>query len=250
MEDRIPVSCRAVQDGRAIEGAAELTLIYAANGAVRVALGGEKIALRRGCVLLTDACPELLHRQGGSPLVLPFLCDMSVPVLNYEIEPTADERCLLGLLLRERESLGREGAEAFAMEQSLLCAVVISLVRRDPPRVELHKEQGDVRGLGQAICKYLCENYTSRITLDSLCFLFRTNKTSICRDFRREYGMTVMDYLHALRIGEAKRLIADGGLSVTEIAGRLGFESIHYFCRLFKRLTGMTPTEYSASVLR
>ncbi len=105
-------------------------------------------------------------------------------------------------------------------------------------------EDFEIRNQAQALRRYLYENYRTRITLDSLCFIFRSNKTTICKQFREEYGMTVLGYLGSLRIKEAKRLILEEHRSVTEIAEMLGFESIHYFTRFFKKKTGQTPTEY------
>ena len=55
-------------------------------------------------------------------------------------------------------------------------------------------------------------------------------------------------YLTALRIGEAKRLIREGNLTFTQIAERLGIESIYYFSNLFKKQTGMSPTEYEKTL--
>lgn len=52
----------------------------------------------------------------------------------------------------------------------------------------------------------------------------------------------------SLKIGEAKRLIADSELNFTEIAERLGFTSIHYFSKLFKEKTGLTPSEYARTL--
>lgn len=100
----------------------------------------------------------------------------------------------------------------------------------------------------QAVHKYLSEHYTERITLDNLCFLFGTNKTTLCRDFKSEYGITVLSYINNLRIKEAKALLRSKENSVTEISERLGFESIHYFCRVFKQNTGQSPTQYIKSI--
>ncbi len=94
------------------------------------------------------------------------------------------------------------------------------------------------------IHQYITENYREKITLDNLCFLFGTNKTTLCREFREKYGSTIQEYIHHLRIREAKTLLKDGRLTVTEVAEKVGFSSVHYFCRAFKILEGVTPGEY------
>ena len=99
-----------------------------------------------------------------------------------------------------------------------------------------------------AIHQYIKEHYTERITLDNLCFIFGTNKTSLCRDFKSEYGLTILSFINDLRIKEAKTMLRAKENSVTEISEKLGFESIHYFCRVFKQNTGLSPTQYLKSI--
>lgn len=98
------------------------------------------------------------------------------------------------------------------------------------------------------IHQYISEHYTEKILLDNICFLFGTNKTSLCRDFKAEYGTTVLSYINGLKIKEAKSRLRNNKLSVTEISEALGFNSIHYFCRLFKKSTGLTPKEYTKTI--
>lgn len=96
--------------------------------------------------------------------------------------------------------------------------------------------------------QYIAEHFREKILLDNICFLFGTNKTTLCQSFKREHGVTVLDYCNNLKVREAKALLREGKLSVTEIAERLGFNSIHYFCRLFKKKTGQSPKEYAQTI--
>lgn len=62
--------------------------------------------------------------------------------------------------------------------------------------------------------------------------------------FKQYTGENFTDYLTRLRIGEAKRLLADGELSFKEICYEVGYNDPNYFSRIFKKTTGVTPTEY------
>lgn len=95
------------------------------------------------------------------------------------------------------------------------------------------------------ICKYIAEHYTEKILLDNICFLFGTNRTTLCQNFKDEYGITILQYIDQLKIKEAKKLLQTQNFSITEISDKLGFNSIHYFCRHFKKNTGMSPSEYA-----
>lgn len=62
--------------------------------------------------------------------------------------------------------------------------------------------------------------------------------------FREHVGCTPRRYINLQKIARAKDLMLFSDLNVTQIAERLGFESIHYFSRLFKQVTGLSPTQY------
>jgi len=100
------------------------------------------------------------------------------------------------------------------------------------------------------ICKYVAEHYTEKILLDNICFLFGTNKTTLCQSFKEEYGITILGYIDQLKIKDAKKLLREQKLSITQISEKLGFSSIHYFCRHFKKHVGVSPSEYMQGVHR
>ena len=99
-----------------------------------------------------------------------------------------------------------------------------------------------------SVYKYINEHYYEKISLDTLCFLFGTNKTTLCQYFKNEYGETVVNYINSLKVKEAKKLLRENKKSVTQISEFLGFNSVHYFCRIFKKVTGTTPKEYIKTV--
>lgn len=98
------------------------------------------------------------------------------------------------------------------------------------------------------IYQYITEHYTEKITLDNLAFLFGTNKTTLCKSFKEKYNTTILEFINELRINEAKKLLSEKKLSITEISERLGFASLHYFSRIFKSKEGISPGEYADSI--
>ena len=138
----------------------------------------------------------------------------------------------------------------FASEQMLklnLEAFLISLIR-DSEHLQSDSElEIQHNKLLSDICKYISEHYTEKILLDNICFLFGTNKTTLCQTFKEEYGITILSYIDQLKIKDAKKLLHTQKLSITQISEKLGFSSIHYFCRHFKKHTGMSPSEYAQS---
>jgi AraC-like DNA-binding protein len=64
---------------------------------------------------------------------------------------------------------------------------------------------------------------------------------------KQETGKTAIELIHLFLIAEAKNLLTGTDYSVSEIAYKLGFENPPYFFRLFKKETGMSPTQFKKS---
>ena len=97
----------------------------------------------------------------------------------------------------------------------------------------------------EEIMKYVTENIANNVTLDSLVNVFHFSKTYICRMFKNKYSKTIVEYMRDLKMKEAKKLLLEGNLNVTQISESLGFSTVHYFSLTFKRYYGLSPSEYA-----
>ncbi len=125
---------------------------------------------------------------------------------------------------------------------------LITLIRDFGVADESLKKISDEASKVQGVWQYINEHFTEKILLDNLCFLFGTNKTTLCRNFKDTFGLSVNEYINSLKAKEAKRMLREGELSITQISEKLGFNSIHYFCRFFKKATGQSTREYCKSI--
>lgn len=157
--------------------------------------------------------------------------------------PPFDLPNVLDMVKREEFPFGADQMIKLKLEAFLISLIRGSKDIQMSSKNEIHEQSR----LG-AIHQYITENYTEKILLDNICFIFGTNKTTLCQDFKNEYKTTILNYINSLKIKEAKALLRENKLSVTEISEKLGFNSIHYFCRLFKKITGHTPKEYAKSI--
>ena len=112
--------------------------------------------------------------------------------------------------------------------------LLIELVRSYKNVTEVKKRDIPDEKIGE-ICNYIDENYKEKITLAELCFLFGTIKTTLCSQFKAVNGETIIGYINKLKIKEAKRLLRNGNLNLTEISVQVGISSVHYFSRTFKQ---------------
>ena len=95
-----------------------------------------------------------------------------------------------------------------------------------------------------AVRHYIEQHYKESITLDLLAEKFSINKYYMAHAFKREYGVSPINYLIDRRVREGKRLLAETDFSLSQIAAVLGFSSSSYFSQRFRSAEGMSPTEY------
>ena len=93
------------------------------------------------------------------------------------------------------------------------------------------------------IGNYIQEHYRELRGLDAIAYRFGISKSYLCRVFKKQTGITVIEYMNRLRVQHAVKLLQETELSVNEIAAASGFESVIYFNRVFKRVRGVTPKE-------
>lgn len=94
------------------------------------------------------------------------------------------------------------------------------------------------------IKNYLSHHTDQDITLDELSRLANISKYYLCRMFKNAFGMTPIQYHVTNRLEKAKQMIQFTDMSVSQIAGSLGFNSIHAFSRAFRKLEGVSPSYY------
>lgn len=91
---------------------------------------------------------------------------------------------------------------------------------------------------------YISENLTDSLSVGALCSRFLVSKNYLYEGFKKYFGKTVNDYVTDLRLCEAKRLITETQIPIYEVCEKVGINNYTYFCRLFKKKTNSSPTEY------
>lgn len=98
------------------------------------------------------------------------------------------------------------------------------------------------------VTEFLKKNLYRSLTLDEIANRCSMSVSKLKLLFRKKHGNGPINYFIELKIEEAKRLLRDGKMNCTEISAKLGFASLHYFSRLFKKIVGVSPTEYAKSI--
>lgn len=98
------------------------------------------------------------------------------------------------------------------------------------------------------IIEFMNDHLSQALTIDHFCNQFAKGRTSLKTMFKAKIGVGIMIYFNKLKMERAKLLIREKEYNFTQIAEQLGYNSVHYFSRQFKRAMGMTPTEYARSI--
>ena len=216
--------------------------------------------------------PNEIHSLECDETVAPNVIIIGFECMSDELEPfsknpmtlSQDEKRMLSEIMKEGMSvyappydlpntleMKKREDYPFGADQLIklrLETLLISLVRDNKKSQQASENTTDELTEIENIHQYICEHYTEKILLDNICFIFGTNKTTLCSSFKKRYNATILNYINNLRIKDAKALLRKNELSVTQISENLGFNSIHYFCRVFKKTTGQSPKEYIKTI--
>lgn len=146
----------------------------------------------------------------------------------------------------------RKKAQVIGAEQMIkqyLCEFLISFLRNSPG-----KKQQTLTNINyentilNMLVNYMSENIANPITVEELVNVSGSNKTTINKMFKSAFNMGVIEYFVFMKVELAKKYLREENYNITQIAEMLGYSTIHYFSRQFKKVTGMSPTEYSVSI--
>ena len=106
------------------------------------------------------------------------------------------------------------------------------------------RDSGDA--LVQAAREYIEAHSAERFSLQTLSETLFINGSYLLRLFKSRTGQTLLGYHNRVRCDRAQALLRDTDLSISEVGGAVGFVSSAHFSHVFKKITGLTPTEYRA----
>ncbi|WP_222982205.1 helix-turn-helix domain-containing protein [Flagellimonas meishanensis] len=97
----------------------------------------------------------------------------------------------------------------------------------------------------QKVYSYIDEHYSQKINLEEVAQAVNLGKEAFCRYFKKSTGSTFTNFLNQYRITQAKRLLLSGR-NIGETCYECGFESLSYFNRTFKKISGENPSAFKS----
>lgn len=248
-------------------------MVYVDSGSVNAITNGYGCTLSQGQAIFHE--PMELHahvsdkKVSNNMLVVSFKCDSEQMQYfkgkTFTLDKTA--KTLLTLFLEEaKNTFGEVPSDfseinlppvsdkvfgAYQLLESHFSEFLIKLIRAgNGLKVVSSRESRDIANNSacELICEYMKRNLGTSLSIKELCNRFFIGKTQLCKIFQEFAGKSPMEYYSELKINEAKKMLRNEKMSVSQISDCLGYSSIHNFSRAFRKLTGVSPTQYAKSI--
>ncbi|MEE0410411.1 MAG: AraC family transcriptional regulator [Clostridia bacterium] len=248
-------------------------MVYVDKGEIITLTDGKSSTLSEGQAIFHKPGELHAHTSNGevanNMLVISFSCQSECMEFFENKTFTLDKtsRTLLSLFLKESENaLGEISSDfydktpldfsdcKFGSAQLLkyhFTEFLIKLLRGGASMSfnTANTRQTTQDTLAEMIVSYMKNNVYTPITLNDICDNFFLRKSQLSIIFKEYTGKSPMRYYSDLKIDEAKKLLREDVLSVSEISEKLNYSGIHNFSRAFKEATGFSPLGYKKSII-
>lgn len=246
-------------------------MVYVDSGVVEITANGKMHVLKEGEIAFHK--PNEFHtirtdeKHTANVFVISFVCSsvamsyfkgkvLSVPskfkknitsILNeieqsFVLMSSGDFK----LEIKENAPIGGQQMVRIYLEQFL-----IMLIRDAQENKTAHffpnKESMENHLISQMIHS-IEDHLYSDISVEELCAEMNYSRAYLSKIFKATTGFTILEYILNRKIIQAKKLIKENDYNFSQISDKLAFDNPHYFTRVFKRISGMTPSEYKNSV--
>lgn len=150
----------------------------------------------------------------------------------------------IGLTLKQELEANPQGSGFYA--ESAATFLAAHLIRHYCDRKLLPRQHPQIffEGNLHSIVDYIHGHLDEDLSLNSLANMVQMSSFSLARAFKRSSGITLHQYIIQCRIHKAKQLLANSELSILEISLQVGFQTHSHFTNVFRRLTGITPSQF------
>lgn len=156
---------------------------------------------------------------------------IKVHALDYLLKPCSKDELIAvideALHIAEQNDENRE-----ALQEEVLEA------KAEKPVKQKHHVQAEL------VRQYLEEHYMEDICLQDVAAALHYSDVYFCKFFKQNFDKNFIMYLSELRVEKAKELLSDDAVNVRDVSRKVGYRDSGYFTKVFKRITGETPSEY------
>jgi AraC-like DNA-binding protein len=232
-------------------------IIFVDYGIVELTIKQEFITIKPGeCVLIPSMLEHHFHGAGGRPfdfLNITFRGDIDSSIACKAIFLNQEERSVMLKMKNEYLTENRFSHELIIL---MLNQLLLSLQRRltgsgfERNTVQITGENNlnhRTAVISRAL-NFIRNNYMRDITAESVSKHSGVSASYLRNLMQRETGHNFRHHLREIRMETAQRLLRESTDNISDIAAKVGYSSLPHFCDAFKKVSGMTPTEFSRSL--
>jgi AraC-like DNA-binding protein len=126
------------------------------------------------------------------------------------------------------------------LTKTLLCQLMIAINQN----IKNQNQNFSISLKVEKVIEYLHQNIHKKVTLQELSDLVHVSLFYLSRAFKNSTGYTVIEYFNKIKIDKAKELMIESDKKIKDIAQVVGFGDEFYFSRIFKKVEGISPSEF------
>ena len=200
------------------------------------------------CIIFLTAFDEFAYAKSA----------ITVRALDYLLKPYDEQELML--VLEEAMRLTEERMGEKAVREQMAAGTysgtgsdgrsASKTAGGDGGGTEAARDEGEDFGslrlsrVAEIIDKYIHENYMFDISMQDMARMMNYSEAYFCKLFKQCFHKNFTSYLTEFRVAEAKKMLEEPTVNVKEIGKAVGYADSNYFAKVFKRITGQSPTEY------
>ena len=213
----------------------DLTVVI--SGCLQYTVNDQKYTLKEGDAILIPMGAKRA-RKSTKEAVDYFSFNFTTPTPpELPVYFPAANKGAMRLLLAAFDEIAEGSFTDSRRQTTPLLAAMLSLL-------EEQVKSKSISPLSRKILAYLRAHLSEKVTLSDISRITFFSPVYCDAVFKRDMGLSIIDYLLHERISEAKRRMLEGAQSLPQIAQSVGFLDYNYFARVFKKRTGYSPTAY------
>lgn len=241
----------------------EIELIYIRSGSARVSITDHIFTAHEGDLVICDS--GNIHYSDSydmdnsldfiifDPSIISSLYKNSHFIHPLITKKQLEEYGLTATLNKLIKTVGKELAEKEPYYQDIVKATLREfwyLLRRKIPKsnneLQSQNKRNNMLYDLQQLMSYMDEHYADNITLEFAANQMNFSESHFSKVFKKLTGINFVTYLNLIRVEQAANQLQTTPNKITEIALNCGFNNIRTFNRVFKEVTGYTPTEFGS----
>lgn len=241
-------------------------ICYVEKGRVSVTLDGKHQALSTGEIIFVS--PDTVHTYfspvGNESRAFVFCFECSSQSLKSLggmsfVTDAEQSDCLKRIIneykktfcinsegqmeLLKNPGFGGQQAIIIQLEYLLICLLRMLSKEKNSGIVFLNEDKF-YEGIAKVIIDFFRENIDKKLTLKEICSKVNYSSSFLCKTFKEQTGQTLIEYFNHLKIEQACEQLKTTSIPIAAISRSLGFSEVKYFGSMFRKVMGMSPTQY------